>query len=191
MRMSSAVEASIWNELLPGEEVLWSGSPDPKSKGAVSSTPLTILGWVYTGLGVLFLMFIFILWGGGDLEFPFIALFGIGIFLFVIGLICLGVGYFFTRFFSQKVFYAITNRRVIILNGGRYLRVTSYNKRAITQVQRVERANGIGDLILVTGPYGAVAGPSGNLAANRHNTLMAVPNVREVERKLLAMLDGE
>jgi len=191
MRMSPAVEASIWNELLPGEEVLWSGSPDPKSRSVVSSNPLTILGWIYTLLGGLFVMLMLILSDGEGLQYPFIALFGIGIFLFVIGLICLGVVYFFTRFFSRKVFYAITNRRVIILNGGRYLRVTSYNKRAITQVQRVERANGIGDLILVTGPYGAVAGPSGNLAANRHNTLMAVSNVREVERKLLAMLDEE
>src|SRR5581483_1664930 len=136
MRMSPAVEASIWNELLPGEEVLWSGSPDPKSRSVVSSNPLTILGWIYTLLGGLFVMLMLILSDGEGLQYPFIALFGIGIFLFVIGLICLGVVYFFTRFFSRKVFYAITNRRVIILNGGRYLRVTSYNKRAITQVQR-------------------------------------------------------
>lgn len=187
MRMSSSVEASIWNELLPGEEVLWSGSPDPKSKGTISSTPLTILGWVYTGLGVLVMLAGFIF----SIEDPFVLLIAFGAFFSILGLICLGIGYFSPRITSRKVFYAITNRRVIILNGGRYLRVTSYNKRAITQVQRVERANGIGDLILVTGPYGAVAGPYGNLAANRHNTLMAVPNVREVERKLLAMLDGE
>jgi hypothetical protein len=80
MCMSSAVEAAIWNELLPGEEVLWSGSPDPKSKGIVSSTPLTILGWVYTLLGGLFVMLMLILSDGEGLQYPFVALFGIGIF---------------------------------------------------------------------------------------------------------------
>jgi hypothetical protein len=186
MRMSLPGEASISNELLPGEEVLWSGSPDPKSKSTVSSSRLIISGWIYTMLGLLLMMFSFILSVVvlRDYIFPLITLIIVGTFIFIVGLLCLRVGYSSTRFSSQKVFYAITNRRVIIVSGGRYLRVTSYSKQAITQVQRVERPNGFGDLIIAAGPYG-------NVMVNRQNTLMAIPSVRHVEQTLLTMLNQE
>ena len=108
----------------------------------------------------------------------------VGTFAFIVGLLCLRVGYASTRISSQKMFCAITNRRVMILSSGRYLHVISYNKRAITQVQRVERPNGLGDLII------AVAS-TGNVKANRQNTLMAIPNPRHVEQKLFTMLNEQ
>jgi hypothetical protein len=62
------------------------------------------------------------------------------------------------------------------------LRVTSYSKRAITQVQRVEHPNGLGDLIIV-------AGSPSNVVVDRQNTLMAIANLRHVEEKLFTMLN--
>jgi hypothetical protein len=118
-----------------------------------------------------------------DYIFPLIMLIVLGMFMFIAGLLCLRIGYS-ARLSSHKVFYAITNRRVIMLSGGRYLRVTSYSKRAIIQVQRVERPDGSGDLVIA-------AGPNGNVIANRLNTLMAIPNVRDVEHKLLTTLNEE
>ena len=184
MSMPLSVEASISNELLPDEEVLWSGSPNPKSKGAVSSSRLVISGWIETILGLLLLIFSFSLPFVGLRDFPsplVILMIVVGTFAFIVGLLCLRVGYASTRVSSQKMFYAITNRRVMILSRGRYLHVMSYNKRAITQVQRVERPNGFGDLIIAVGS-------TGNVMANRQNTLMAIPNPRHVEQKLFTML---
>jgi hypothetical protein len=184
MSMPSSIETPISNELLAGEELLWSGSPDQKKKGAVSSNRLLATGWIYAPLGIALMIASAILSQGmlrGN-TFLFLIASVLGFFIFIMGVFCLRIGYS-ARFSSQKVFYAITNRRVIILSEGRYVRVISYSKRMITQVQRVDRPDGSGDLIVVVVP--------GNMVANRQNTLMAISNVRQVEHKLLTMLDGE
>lgn len=182
MSLSLPVESSISNELLPDEEVLWSGSPDPKSKGAVSSSRLIMAGWIQTMLGLLLLILTFSLLQGYPSPLVTVMIV-IGTFSFIVGLLCLRLG-FSTRFSSQKMFYAITNRRVMILCRGRYLLVTSYSKRAITQIQRVERSDGLSDLIIV-------AGSTSNVVSNRQNTLMAIPNLRQVEHKLITLLNEQ
>jgi hypothetical protein len=182
--MPPSIETSISNELLAGEELLWSGSPDQKKKSAISSNRLIATGWIYALLGVVLMIAISILSQYILRGNTFLLLISsiLGFFIFIMGVFCLRIGYS-ARFSSQKVFYAITNRRVIILSGGRYVRVVSYSKRMIAQVQRVERPDGSGDLIVAVVP--------GNVVANRQNTLMAISNVRQVEHKLLTMLDGE
>jgi hypothetical protein len=81
--------------------------------------------------------------------------------------------------------YAITTQRVIILHGGRYLHIMSFDRRAIKLMQRVEHPDGSGDLIfsgisVSPGVYGNRVGNVGIQSVFR-----AIPNVHLVERKLL------
>lgn len=192
------METSISNELLEGEELLWSGSPNPRGKSIVSPARVfLILGLVYAPIGLLVFILGIILWlavpaasaSGGFLG----ALIPGGIF-FVLGLVFLLIG-IYGRFTKKNTFYAITDRRVIILRGGRYLHAISYGRRAITQVQRLERPDGSGDLIFAgsSSPYNAYYSNNSHYntynASNRPGVFTAIPNVRQVEQKLLRMLD--
>ena len=61
MQILSAMESSISNELMEGEQLLWSGSPQAGNKSIASPGQVfSILGRVYSilGLGLLLLGFI-------------------------------------------------------------------------------------------------------------------------------------
>ncbi len=189
------METPLANELLEGEELLWSGRPNPQGRSIVSPARIFfILGLVYLPVGLflvlLGLILLFTVPGaasGGFLG----ALIPGGIF-FILGLVFLIVG-LTVRFPTRNVFYAITDRRVIILRTGRYLRVASYGKRAITQVQRIERPDGSGDLIFSGNPlpYGSYSNNEYNYNSTRSGRLgvfSALPNVHVVEQRLLRML---
>lgn len=88
-------------------------------------------------------------------------------------------------FTPQTTLYAITTYRIIMLHSGRELRVMSFDKRAIKQIQRVEHPDGSGDLVFFSDSvsprvYGNSADNAGIQSAFR-----AIPNVQLVERKLL------
>ena len=192
------METPLANELLEGEQLLWSGRPDPQGRSIVSPARVfLILGLVYLPLGLLLVILGLILLfavpsasSGGFLG----ALIPGGVF-FILGLVFFIVGQT-VRFPTRNAFYAITDQRVIIMNSGRYLRVVSYGKRAITQVQRIERPDGSGDLVFSgnPSPYGASYGnntSNSNSNSGRLGVFTALPNVRVVEQRLLRMLDED
>lgn len=174
------METSLSNELLEGEELIWSGRPaEGKKSIAPSARKLQIGALVYAVLGlVLMLVALIVEIRIGDLQagkesFIFIP----GFLIFIIGILL----FFFGKmidFTPKSTVYAITTQRVIVLHGGRYLRVISFDKRAIKQVQRVERPDGSGDLLFFG--VSASSGEYGN------SVFRAISNVRLVERKLLA-----
>ena len=116
------------------------------------------------------------------LFIPGLALFIPGCVFFVLGLSYLLIG-LVGSFPSRNTLYAITNRRVIILRSGRNARVSSYPKRAITQVQHIERPDGSGDLVFAGNP---AYGNSGRVGA-----FSALQDVRLVEQKLIRMLNED
>lgn len=185
------MEVSLSNELLEGEELVWSGRPVEHGRSIASSPArvFSIIGLVYGGIGLLFLLLGLILTleisdifsSGGYIGFIVPG----GIF-FLLGITFLFVGRF-AHFSNRSAFYAITNRRVIILRSGRYLRVLSYDVRGITQVQRFERPDGSGDLAF--SGMSLSSGMNNNVytMAQQH-TLSAIPNVRLAERRLLGVM---
>jgi hypothetical protein len=189
------METSISNELMAGEELLWSGRSDPQGKSVVSPARVfLILGWIYLPLGLALLILGFILLfalASTSADGAFLGAMIPGGVFFILGLVFLIVGQV-AHFPARNTFYAITNRRAIVLRTGRYLRVISYGKRAITQVQRFERPDGSGDLVFSGSPfpYGNYSGNynSTGYNLNRQGAFMAIPNVRAVEQKLLGML---
>lgn len=194
-----SMEASLSNELLEGEELLWSGRPDPQRRRIVSPARVfLILGMVFLPVGLLIVIIGLALLLSS--VFPSGAQAGsLGLFIpggvfFVLGLVYLLIG--LIGFFpSRNALYAITNRRAIILRPGRYLSVSSYGKRAITQVHRIERPDGSGDLIFVGNPpygsSGTTQSNTGTTSAGRPGVFSAIPDVRLVEHILVRMLNEE
>lgn len=194
-----SMEASLSNELLEGEELLWSGRPDPKSRRIVSPARVfLILGLVFLPIGVLAVITGMALLLSSviptEAQVGLLGLFIPGGVFFVLGLIYLIIG-LAGRFPVRSALYAITNHRVIIMRFGRYLDVSSYYRQAITRVQRIERPDGSGDLIFVgipPTPYGNSGtnqSNSGMYSAGRLGVFSAIPNVRLVEHTLIGMLN--
>ncbi len=193
------MEASLSNELLEGEELLWTGRPDPQRRHIVSPARVfLILGLVFLPIGLLAVLIGLALLLSSVFPPGFqagsLGLFIPGGVLFVLGLVYLLIG--LVGFYpSRNMLYAVTNRRVIILRPGRYLRVSSYGKRAITQVHRFERPDGTGDLIFVGNPpygsYGNNQSNAGTSITGRLGAFSAIPNVRLVEQTLLRMLSED
>ena len=190
------MEASLSNELLEGEELLWSGRPDPQRRRIVSPARVfLILGLVFLPIGLvavivgLALLLNSVFPPGSQASS--LGLFIPGGVFFVLGLVYLIIG--LVGFFpARNALYAITNRRVIILLPGRYLNVSSYSKRAITRVHRVERPDGSGDLVFVGNPpYGNSGNNQSTSSTGRLGAFSAIPNVRLAEQKLIRMLNEE
>ncbi len=185
------MEASLSNELLEGEELIWSGRPEARGKSMVSpGRPMTIVGGIYAALGLFimlmgFLLMIIISSPFGDIG-PFIGMVVFGGFFFFIGLLLLVIGRT-VGFVPKAVFYGITDRRVIILRGGRYLRVASYDIQAIQQVQRFERPDGTGDLVF-SGTSSVLAYGANTYNNMRQQVFNAIPNVHVAEQKLLGAI---
>lgn len=200
MQQVYITEEALDNELMEGEELLWSGRSHPQGKRIASPTRgLLIVGSIFLPLGLLLLMIgvivLSMLYYSGNAAAS-LGLFIPGGVLLIEGMIFFLIG-IVGRSPDQKMLYAITDRRVIILREGRHLRVSSYTSRAISQVHRIERADGSGDLIFSGNQSSYSFGYAGDNASSynsayrlaRLGAFTAIPNVRQVEQKLLRMLD--
>jgi hypothetical protein len=183
------METSLSNELLEGEELIWSGRPIEGRKGMTPpARRLQIVARIYVVLGLVLMLVVLIVeiligdLSAGRETFIFLP----GFFIIILGICMFLISKISTNFAPKATLYAITTQRIIILHDGRELRVMSFDKRAIKQVQRVEHPDGSGDLVFFSVPvspgvYGNSAGNTGIQSAFR-----AISNVHLVERKLLA-----
>lgn len=167
-------ETSLGHVLWEGEELIWFGRPTERRKGVVSSAVKVciVLGLALMCAAIIVEILI------GDLQAgreSFILL--PGFILFIIGVICYLISKI-DSFLLKSITYAITNQRVIILQNGLSLRIVSFEKRAMKQIQCIERPDGSGDLVFYDMPV------NGGFVKS-HYAFRAVPNVRLVERKLL------
>ena len=130
-------------ELESGERLLWVGGPDPK-RMFISSLGMWILGipitaisleWTWTAAG---------LNRGHAQDFDLVFVVG-GVPFILIGIAVLCAPYGAARNAKQTV-YAITDKRVLIIEGGNTRRVESYTAQDIGILKRKERADGSGDL---------------------------------------------
>jgi len=195
------METSLGSELLEDEEVLWSGQPNSRHKSSqnpgkvflILGLAFLLLGLTIIGIG-LTLLYAGIL--SPDPAGPALGLFIPGGVFTLLGLIYTLVGLLLPLLLNTQTLYAITTRRVIILRMARNRRyVSSYNKQAITQIHRVERPDGEGDLTFATHPRIYVGNQdnsysTGYLQFGRQGVFRMVPDVRHVQQKLLDMLDN-
>ncbi len=180
MQMEYEIQNIIQSELEPLERLLWSGRPDPKR--------MARSGLAYVGFAVPFTAFaLFWISGAAGFKIPnfnepwdFFPLFGIPFLL-------VGLGMFFSPVWlllkAYRTAYGITDKRILIVAFGRSKSVRSYVPVNKDQLQKIERANGSGDLLFVkdmeTGRTVRRIPGSG---------LIGVENVNEVEGHLEEMM---
>ncbi len=176
------------DELEAGEKMLWTGQPDPKrlSKKAILISLFGIpwtafaLFWVVAAAG-------FKLPDFSSLSDGFHAVFP----LFGIPFVLVGLGMFTAPYWAyrsaKRTVYAITNRRALVISFGRSKRVQSYFEQDITDISRVERADGSGNLIFRTEE---TTDNKGNARLNQIG-FFGISEVRQVEKILLDVFKNE
>ncbi len=137
-------------ELGEGEQLRWSGRPrETKGRRSQSVNTFLILAIVFGSIGILFLLLatIFLFGVPDPAKFVICLVFYIigGVFTYLA--LFFGLFSLFYRFSTKNLHYAITDQRVLIIRSGRVLTVESYYKDDITQIKRIEREDGSGDLI--------------------------------------------
>jgi hypothetical protein len=182
------LEDRVNAEVEPGEKVAWIGRPR-WSRYILSTLPIVLFAIPWTAFAVFWVVMASGAGkaGGGWSLFP---LFGVPFVL--IGFSMLSSPFWAARR-SGRVAYAVTDRRVILLEpvlfGG--LRVISVSGDELGSMERVERADGSGDIIF--GQAFRMIQGQGNAVPNVRR-LQAIPHVREVEslirRTLLVKGDG-
>jgi len=133
-------------ELAPGEKVVWADRPRP---GALARRegPRFLMGLPFTLFALV--------WMAGAFSATQKASHDAGPFVFfpLFGLIFVAVGGFMllsplrAMAKARSTIYAITNERLLIIEGGRTRRVTSFTAGDIQQIERTERADGSGDVV--------------------------------------------
>jgi hypothetical protein len=183
--------ARINAELQTGERLLWEGQPIP-GLYARSGLPIAIFGVLFGGFAVFWMLVAGgMMWFTGDRPrgadapgffgiFNCFPLFGIPFLLIGLGMILAPV---WMRRAAARTVYGVTDRRVIICKGRPFggVEVRSFGPAELTELTRIERANGAGDLI-----FREVWNDS--LHTSRHRTpartqigFIAVERVREIE----------
>jgi hypothetical protein len=165
-------------ELESGENILWVGWPDP-SASMKSGIPLVLFGIPWTAFAL------FWMWGasgfghpqnpassGPMLAFP---LFGLPFVLIGVGL--LSTPYWMAQRAKQST-YAITNRRIMMIQAGKTKSVQSFYAKDIDDLQRTERVDGSGNLIFAQ----RATINSNNQTQMNTSQFIGIPNVRDVER---------
>lgn len=142
---------TVERELDSDEKLLWSGVPDSR-RMMLPAIPVFLFG---LGWNAFMINFIY-MWNSGqpNVQGPG-GLFGMqGILgnMFFIPFIAIGLGTLATPFWmflsARNTAYGISDRRVLIVTQNWSRKVQSFFPKDLSEIQRIERKNGTGDLIL-------------------------------------------
>jgi len=188
LQSDAALKQRIGRELMPGEEVRWSGRPARGLKLRPGDVPLVILGVMVLCFGI-----VVVCVPAPDLA-PLLRrnplVWPVALFLLFIGLTATlaGANLVFGRIIwdivrRSRTVYAVTNRRAIILTDAIRSLTRSINLAAVSDVTLTERPDGTGDVML--GPFdwrsSLFVFPGAPFSTRRlPPTLESVPDAREV-----------
>lgn len=173
----------LQRELEPDEEVAWRGQPRPRLFVG-QDAPQVLFGFM-----VLISALVLLVVGarltnfpgqGLSASFPISSLLGVAFLLG--GVVVLGTT-FLGGMRLRRTAYAITDRRVILLEDGRKRIVRSFTPSQFDEIQRTEHADGTGDLILTRRRW---SDPRGR-AQSEAVALLGVQEPQRVERLLRAL----
>lgn len=214
---SPEVDDSIADELLAGETVQWAGRPDPMRLASkdlwksvvgiavllfllmmiagpvafmtVSSSAVMVSEGVTTGTGGP--MMEVVRHGPVGMGGGMVAIVPLLIGLVFLGIVASLIFRPLARFLEARgTRYAITNRRVLIVDGLMSRRVQSFGADDIDRIERRERSDGSGDLILAYETRSRYVRSHVNDMHHRREYrepvgLLGIPDVRQVEAILL------
>jgi hypothetical protein len=179
-------EQEINRQLDPGEGLLWSGAPKP-GRMALSTLPVSAFSIPFTAFAV------FWIWSAYSMTsrspspgapWNLFPLFGVPFLLIGLGMMTaplwayLGAG---------RMLYAVTSKRALIVIRLFSTTVKSYVHSEIHDLQRVERADGSGDLYFANRD---VVTQRGGIVRQRVGFL-GIPDVRSVEQLIRSRLQQE
>lgn len=132
-------------ELRPGETLRWSGQPD-RMRFALQRSWMSVLGGLFL-LG----MVGFAISLAPILEMdkaPEVIWYISGIMLVIIVMFCIGLLLRPVKAYIEagRTLYAVTEKRLLVMDAGRGMQVTSFFKGALLNVQAKERQDGSGDI---------------------------------------------
>lgn len=174
------------DEMAPGERLIWAGRPQARSRSR--ALPLALFGLLFATVAVFWTTHA--LAESGWLALAGLLFVGLGIAIAVRGL---RRG---TR--APEVVYAVSDRRLLIVQGWPQRRVQSFGPSDIDMLERHERADGTGDLLFRRVPKAIERGVGGDpderrwrqSARARHIGFYRIPDVRQVENAVRALADS-
>lgn len=197
--LTSAQHSRIEDELYAQEEILWAGTPTPLralgggslvSAGASAGILVLVLGIIFTFRSMAFSGFEGMpMMGPPPAIFTLITL----IMALTFGLVLLSPLWQWLN--ARNTLYAITNQRILILDGVLSQNATSYHAADIERIERRTYGNGRGDIIFRRETRSRRYRTSGGFRRTRYYTqsigLFGIPDVREVERLIRVTFKGE
>jgi hypothetical protein len=156
MLLNHEMHSVVQPDVEPGEQILWVGQPNP-ARMAVKSIGGFLFGIVWTGFTVTFLMFWMgdrgsSKWPGGIWGFE-----GLAFSLLMAPFLIIGLAMLASPLYSYlqglRTFYAVTNKRILIVETGKSRKVQSYGQGDIGNLERTERPDGSGDLAFAKQHY--------------------------------------
>lgn len=137
--------SSAEKELAPGEKLVWADRPRPGALARQATTSF-LFGIPFTAFSIFWVVGAYTATqrsghAGADAFFPLFGLIFVaaGLFMLMSPLRAMAK--------ARSTIYAITGERLLIIEGGRARRVTSFTAGDIQQIERTERSDGSGDVV--------------------------------------------
>lgn len=174
------LQRSLQSQLWPNEKIIWSAQPNPAAFRASFGT--AIVGLCFAGFGAVALGFV---WHARTLSTRLLAGLCPGASI-LLGLAFMSAPFSARRRASQKI-YAVTDRRAMILwvSSNGESDVQSYTPDRLGAIERRERSDGSGDLILER--YNHATGQAYS-SDNIENGFRAIENVHAVQQLIATTL---
>lgn len=172
------------SDLMPDESVLWTGRPDPSiifSKGDIFLIPFSLI-W---GGGVIFgevnLLKLFFEGKAGPSPRLFLIF---GIAFIAVGLYVMIGRFFYKKWKKQHTYYAVTEKRVLILTTGWYRQLKAASIDNLPSIEKSTGKNGTGNVIFGNSTFGdGIYLNSGMdfVSANRKNFPAAFFDIKDAD----------
>jgi hypothetical protein len=138
MAINLPLQQLLDSEINRGEKVLWSGQPDAK-RAVLQSMIIFVFALPWTVFSINFMF----KWSQrAGLDFASVIFQGSFV---LVGFAMLSVP-FWIYSKSRRTVYALTDKRILIVGGGKSKTIESYDQDSIGDIVRTERADGSGDL---------------------------------------------
>jgi len=173
------LEQELRTELTAGERLLWSGRPRTGVIFRLADGFNLLFGIFWLGFVVYWILSAY--QAGAPISFV------------AFGLPFLLIGFYMTvgrlvtdALQRKKMVYAVTNQRVIILQGIWNRSVHSLNLRSLPETHLIARSDGSGSIFFgQAASYGRYFRASGRMGAFRLTAFETIPNVRSVHEIIL------
>ena len=180
MFLNHQLHSVVQPDVEPGEHIRWVGQPNPM-RMAVASIPGFLFGVVWTSFTVTFITGWMghnnsSQWPGGIWGFG-----GLTFYLFMSPFLIIGLGMLASPALSYsqglRTFYVVTDKRILIIETGKSRKVQSFAEGDVGNLERIEKADGSGDLSFAKQHYKDSDGDQ----CTRDIKFVGIAQVRSVE----------